>query len=124
MIEELSPVLIPLGRLLLGGYFFVTGVRSIAKIDAHATVLAGRGVPQPRIAAMGGIALMTVSGAMLGVSLWPAMGAAGLIVFIIAATVLYHNVWDMTGDERTQHLGSVLSNAALVGGLVIALATG
>jgi putative oxidoreductase len=123
MPPELDLALMIIGRFLVGAYFLNSGIRNLAHLDSHTDKLADSGVPQPRLVLLAGIALMILGGLSVGLSLWPGLGALALIVFTIAATVLYHNFWAFSGPERASKLNSVISNAAMTGGLLVILAT-
>jgi len=88
----------------------------------NAAVLTGlmtvRGVPQARLALFAGIALQVVCGALLIAGLWVPIAAAGLILFLIVATVMFHNFWDHEGLERGNRINGVISNVALTGGFL------
>jgi putative oxidoreductase len=119
---NLTFVLIFLGRLLLGGHFLISAIRNIGNIALNTQMITARGVPQPRLALFAGIILEAVAGALVAFGIWPALGAVGLIVFSVAAAVLYHNFWDYKGEERITHINACLTNAALIGGLLLVVA--
>lgn len=122
MPTDLAPALIVLGRLLLGGHFLVAAIRNFGNIGLHMELMTARGVPQPRLVLFAGIILQAVAGAMVAFGIWPAPGAVGLIVFSIVAAALYHNFWDYGGEERIGHINACLTNAALIGGLLLVIA--
>ena len=118
----LTAVLIIVGRLLLGAYFFRSGLQNIGKVDLHTGILAKKGVPMPRVAMWIAVAAEILGGASVALGIFPAFGAIALIAFTIAANVLYHNFWAMQGEERASHLNSLVSNLALVGAFLIVIA--
>ena len=123
MSAELTTALFVLGRLFLGGHFFISGIRNLGILELWTTRMEGRGVPQARTALTVGFAVQTLGGASVALGLWPALGGAALILFTITATVLWHNFWDHTGDERRVHINFNLTNMALIGGLLLVIAT-
>ena len=118
----LTAVLIIVGRFLLGAYFFRSGLQSIGKVDLHTGILAKKGVPMPRVAMWIAVAAEILGGASVALGVFPALGAAALALFTLAATVLYHNFWAMQGEERASHLNSLVSNLALIGAFLIVIA--
>ena len=118
----LTAVLIIVGRLLLGAYFFRSGLQNIGKVDLHTGILAKKGVPMPRVAMWIAVAAEILGGASVALGVFPALGAAALALFTLAATVLYHNFWAMQGEERASHLNSLVSNLALIGAFLIVIA--
>jgi putative oxidoreductase len=118
----LTAVLIIVGRFLLGAYFFRSGLQNIGKVDLHTGILAKKGVPMPRVAMWIAVAAEILGGASVALGVFPALGAAALALFTLAATVLYHNFWAMQGEERASHLNSLVSNLALIGAFLIVIA--
>lgn len=118
----LTAVLIIVGRLLLGAYFFRSGLQNISQIDLHAGILEKKGVPMPRVAMYLAVAAELLGGASVALGIFPGLGALALAVFTLAASVLYHDFWTMQGEERASHLNSFVSNLALVGAFLIVIA--
>jgi putative oxidoreductase len=119
---SLTVVLIALGRFLLGAYFAQAGIRNFGKLDLHTGILQKKGVPAPRVALIVALVVQVLGGLSVALGVFPAAGAVGLILFTLAATWLYHNFMLFTGEERMSHLGSALTNAALIGGLLLVVA--
>jgi putative oxidoreductase len=111
------------GRLLLGAHFFISGIRNLGILDLWTTRMEGRGVPQARTALLAGFTVQILGGASVALGLWPALGGMALIAFTIVATVLWHNFWDRTGEERRVHINFNLTNMALIGALLMVVAT-
>jgi putative oxidoreductase len=112
-----------LGRVFLGAHFFIAGIRNLGILELWTTRMVGRGVPQARMALIVGFAVQTLGGASVALGLWPALGGAALILFTIVATVLWHNFWDYSGDERRVHINFNLTNMALIGALLMVVGT-
>jgi putative oxidoreductase len=85
-------------------------------------MMVARGVPFPHLTLYAGSIFQAICGAclMLGVAIAPA--ALGLVVFTIAASVMLANFWDKEGEAREMMKSVCLSNAAIVGGLLLAAA--
>ncbi|WP_309085232.1 DoxX family protein [Chelativorans sp.] len=110
-----------LGRFLLGGAFVYAGLRNLTNIPLS-SILAGRGVPLPRFALLLGIALQVVCGVLVVIGSWAVIGAAGLILFLVLATYLFHNFWDHHGYDRVSRINGVISNTALAGAFLLVIA--
>ena len=122
MTSDLTTILIPLARLLLGGAFLTFGVRNIRNIDGLVAGLTARGLPLPRLAAISGVALQIVGGALTAIGPFGAIRGASLVVFVVLATVLFHNFWDYSGPDRTTHLNATIMNAGLAGAFLLPIA--
>ncbi|MEO8683795.1 MAG: DoxX family protein [Devosia sp.] len=114
--------LILLARLLLGGAFLIFGVRNIWNVDGLTAGLTARGLPLPRVAAIIGVALQIVGGALTAVGPFGAIGGLSLILFVVLATVLFHNFWDYSGPARATHLNAAIMNVGLAGAFLLPIA--
>ncbi|WP_274426684.1 DoxX family protein [Chelativorans sp. YIM 93263] len=122
MPAETLNLTIALGHLLLGGAFVYAGVRNVRSIPVLTQVIGARGVPQARLVLIAGIALQIVCGALLVAGLWTSAAAMGLIAFLLAATLLFHNFWDHAGLDRSNRINGVISNIALAGAFILVIA--
>lgn len=121
----LPDLLIITGRILLGGLFVLGGVKHFTILDPITQVLAARGVPAPRLVLIGGSIFQIIAGTMLMAGLYVPYAAFGLIAFTILASFMMLNFWDMPqGVERDTVFNIFMTNIALIGGLLIAAATG
>ena len=120
MDSELAAASIAVGRILLGGAFVFAGIRNIMNASLVSGMMAARGVPLAKFALYAGIVLQILAGVLLAAGLWVPCAAAALIVFLIAATPMFHNFWDVQGPERAAKINGWVSNVALAGGLLIA----
>lgn len=118
----MTALLIIIGRFLLGAYFAQAGIRNFMKLDLHVGILTKKGVPMPRESLLAALAVQTLGGLMVAFGVLPWLGALGLIGFTIAANYLYHNFTQFQGEERQSHLSSVLTNLAIIGGLLLVMA--
>jgi putative oxidoreductase len=119
---SLTVILIIVGRFLLGAYFVQAGLRNFMKLELHTGILQKKGIPMPRESLFVALAVQVLGGLSVALGIFPAIGAIGLILFTIAANYLYHNFTLFQGDERMSHLGSVLTNAAIIGGFLLVIA--
>ncbi len=117
-------VLITVGQLLLGALYVWAGLNHFGPAGERVVpMLAARGVPMPREALYAASVFELLCGAclMLGIAVAPA--ALGLALFTLVASVILVNFWDMPAGEMREGLKIVFaSNAAIVGGLLIAAA--
>ncbi|KFC61378.1 putative DoxD family transmembrane protein [Devosia sp. LC5] len=122
MPTDLTSTLILLARLLLGGAFLIFGIRNIANIGPLTAGLAARGLPLPRMAAIIGLALQIVGGALTAIGPFGVWGGVALIVFVVLATMLFHNFWDYEGADRASHVNATIMNAGLAGAFLLVIA--
>ena len=77
-------------------------------------------LPAPIMAA--GFTVQLLGGLALIFDFWTAVAALALIVFLVPATALYHNLFLFQGKERDPHLYLTLVNITLAGGLLMVIA--
>jgi putative oxidoreductase len=118
----MTATLIIVGRFLLGLYFVQAGLRNFMKIPMHTGILQKKGIPMPRESLIVALVVQVLGGLSVALGIFPAIGAIGLIGFTIAANVLYHNFWAFSGEERTPHFNSVMTNLAIIGGFLLVIA--
>jgi putative oxidoreductase len=110
-----AATLILLGRIILGLFFVIAGIRNflnVAKASQSETNY-GFKLPVPVVAL--GFASQLVGGLSVALGILPGWGAALLILFLIGATTLFHNFLLFQGEARKPHLYFTLVNCALVG---------
>ncbi|BAV46281.1 DoxX family protein [Mesorhizobium loti] len=122
MPADLPSTLLFLGRLLLGGAFVFAGLRNIQNAAFLTGLMAARGVPQARLALWAGIVLQVIAGALVIAALWVTLACAVLVLFLIAATPMFHNFWDHQGPDRAARINGFVGNVALTGGFLALIA--
>ncbi|BCG72467.1 hypothetical protein MesoLj113a_36250 [Mesorhizobium sp. 113-1-2] len=122
MPADLPSTLLFLGRLLLGGAFVFAGLRNIQNAAFLTGLMAARGVPQARLALWAGIVLQVIAGALVVAGLWVTLACAVLVLFLIAATPMFHNFWDHQGPDRAARINGFVGNVALTGGFLALIA--
>jgi len=112
------------GRLLIVGFFLAAGLCNLtrARIKDHIDRMAALHTPFAAAAFWIGIALQFTGCALLLAGWRPEIGAACLILFTVAATLIFHRFWQMQ-DPRQRNSSRInfLNNAGVLGGLVLLL---
>src|SRR5690606_22382954 len=90
MPTDLQSTLVLLGRLIFGGGFLVLGIRNLWAIERLAGVQLTRGLPQPRLVIMTGIAIQIVGAAMVATGILASYVPMVLIALILLAACLFH----------------------------------
>jgi putative oxidoreductase len=113
------------GKWLIVLFFLVSGVSNLtkARIADHINRMSAFGTPFPAAAFWLGIALQFTGCALVIADWHPELGVGCLIVFIVAATAIFHRFWQK-GDPVQRNLArlNLLSNIAILGGLLLLLA--
>lgn len=112
-------ILFLIGRILLGGYFFIMGTMHFTQLRAISNVAANRNLPAPKMGTMiSGLMLIAGGlGVMLGVyveiSLWL------LVVFLVVASFGIHSFWSVPEEQKMREKMNFMRNMAYVGALLI-----
>lgn len=121
----MSAVLVTAGRLLIVAFFIVAGLMNLtpARIRDHIERAQAFNTPHPALVFWLGIALQFASCALILAHWHPDLGVAGLIVFTVCATAIYHRFWQMQDPmKRNFSRLALLNNVAILGGLLLLLA--
>jgi uncharacterized membrane protein YphA (DoxX/SURF4 family) len=122
-VSALDVPLLVIGRAIFGGFFFFSGLHHFMDRVALASYTAAAGVPYPDLAVLGTGALLVMGGVGLMTGLWPRLGAAMIMVFLIGVTPMMHAFWnDPAGPQRLANMSNFLKNVGLLGGAFIAAA--
>jgi len=118
-----AAALIILGRVVLGLFFVIAGVRNFLRFAERRQMKTNYGWTLPPGLTALGFAAQLAGGLSLTWGILPVWGALGLIVFLVAATSLFHNFMLFRGEERLPHLYFTLVNCALVGHCLMVIGT-
>jgi putative oxidoreductase len=124
LVEKLQYITPLAGRGLVSLIFVMSAFGKITSWDGTAGYMASKGMPAiPFFLTMailfellGGLAVLTGYKARLG--------AVALIVFLIPATLIFHNFWAYQGMDQQMQMISFLKNLSIMGGLLLVTAFG
>jgi len=112
-----------IGRVIIGGFFLIAGARHFLHFKQRITVVKtsyGWLLPAPMMAL--GFAAQAVAGLALIAGYWILPAVVVLIVFLVVATPLYHNMFMYAGPERDRHFYMILVNFSLAAALLLVAA--
>lgn len=110
------------GRVVFGLFFLIAGLRNFAGLAEWRTRLTNYGWPLPLLVQVIGFALQGICGLALITGFTTQAAAWALILFIVVATTLFHNLFLFKGKERDPHLYLTLVNITLISGLLMIIA--
>lgn len=117
-----AETLMDIGRIVFGGFFLIAGIRNVLHFGERRALLTNYGWPLPAPLLAIGFAVQLLGGLALVLGLGVVVGSVALILFLVAATPLYHNLFMFQGKERDPHLYLTLVNITLVSGLLMVIA--
>lgn len=113
------------GRMLLGGVLAFMGLNHFVQADQLAGYAEAKGVPAPRLGVYLSGVMLVFGGLSLVLGVYPVVGAALLVVFLVVTTPTIHDFWAAADPETQQsEMTAFLKNAGLTGAALVVLAVG
>ena len=106
------------GRLVLAAIFVMSALGKIGNWEGTTGYMAAKGMPFMSLFLLGAIALEVLGGASIVLGFKARLGALLLIVFLIPATLIFHNFWAFGGQQMQQQMVHFLKNLSILGGLL------
>ena len=82
-----------IGRIIVGVYWIFGGYAHFAQAQAMIPWTQSKGVPFPGLAVRGSGAMIIVGGLSLMLGLYPLVGVALIVLFIVPVVITMHNFW-------------------------------
>jgi putative oxidoreductase len=113
-----------LGRWLIAAIFLMSGIAKLTDTPGTVAHMTSAGIPYAEtLAVVAGVA--EIAGALsLILGLLTRVGAAGLILYMIPTTLIFHAFWGYEGAERLPQMVNFMKNLAIMGGLSILVGVG
>jgi putative oxidoreductase len=118
-----SADLVVIGRVVLGLFFVIAGIRNFLHFSERAALETNYGWRLPPAITALGFAMQLAGGLSVTLGIMTGWGAALLILFLIVATALFHNPLMFKGEAQAPHLYLTLVNAALSGYCLLVIGT-
>jgi putative oxidoreductase len=113
-----------IGRALMAAIFFVSGAAKLMDVEKTVGHMTSQGIPEAHILVyVAAIAELAGAAAIL-FGFLTRVAAFGLIVYVVLATVVFHDFWTFTGEEQRMQMIQFLKNLAIIGGLAFLVAQG
>ena len=113
-----------LGRVLVAAIFLRSGVGKVLNFETVAAMMAGKGMPMSQLLLMGAIAIEFVAGTALVLGYRTRWAALALIVFLVPATLIFHNFWAADPAQLQNQTNHFFKNVAILGALVFFMGNG
>ena len=120
-IERLGPLA---GRVMMAALFIPSGFSKLAGFQGTVGYIASKGLPLPQLGAVAaiGVELLVAAALLLG---WRTRWAALILVlFTLAAAVLFHDYWAVPPEQKMMQAINFWKNVAIAGGLLFVAAHG
>ena len=108
-----------IGRILISVVFLLSGFGKLSSFGASAAFLASKHFPIPSAMLAGAIIVEIIGGLCLIFGFKARIAAFIMFLYLIPATIIFHNFWAMLGAARMDNQGHFLKNLAIMGGLLM-----
>ena len=112
-----------LGRVLLGGYFIMSGYNHFKNLQSYSGYAQSKGVPMPKLAVLVTGAMLALGGLGVLLGVWINLAILLLALFLIFVTPKMHAYWTIT--DPMMQMGERVNfykNVALLGAVLMLLA--
>lgn len=112
-----------IGRIIFGAYFIFNGANHFMQFGMMTAYAKSKGVPIPPLAvALTGLMLL-VGGLCIVVGIYPVLGTALLVVFLVPVSFVMHRFWSVEDPQlRMVEMVNFTKNLALAGAVLMMLA--
>jgi len=113
------------GRILFGILFLYNGYNHFVDLEGRAGYAEYKGLPaaSAMVLLSGAVLVLGSLGIIFGV--YPVISAAGIAVFLILSSILFHDYWTVDdAEERANQFNHFLKNVGLLGGAFVLMAVG
>lgn len=116
-------ILFLIGRIIIGFYYLMNAYNHFAQTEAMTQMTAAKNVPSPRLAVQGTGVLLMLGGLSLLLGIYPVVGVALIVIFLLPTTFMMHNFWaDTDPAMRMSNMLNFMKNMALIGYTLMLLA--
>jgi putative oxidoreductase len=107
------------GRILLSAIFLLSGTMKLLNWEGTAEYMAGHGMPMVQVLLAAAIFFELAGGLSVLLGYYTRLGALALTLFLIPATLTFHDFWNYEGLAQQGQMQHFLKNVAIMGGLII-----
>lgn len=112
------------GRILISLIFLTSAYGKITGFDGFAASMAGKGMPAPQALLVCGIVLELVGATLLVIGWKTQWAALALIVFLVPATLYFHNYWTYPQEQVRNQRNHYMKNVTILGALIFIMGMG
>jgi putative oxidoreductase len=113
-----------IGRLLIAAIFLVSGFSKLTDLPGTVGHMAGAGIPYPETLAVVAGSAELLGAIAIATGFLTRIASAGLILFMIPTTLIFHAFWNFTGEARLPQMVNFMKNLGIIGGLAVLMAQG
>ena len=99
--------------------FIGSAIGHFKNLQAMTGYASFKGVPAPKLAVLGSGLLLALGGLSVLLTVYPAIGALSLFVFLTLSAVIFHDYWKASAENKMNEQISFNKNIALAGAALI-----
>ncbi len=112
------------GRILMALIFLLSGWGKIGAFGATAANMASKGMPMAEALLVCAIAIELVAATLLIIGWKTPWAALALIVFLVPATLYFHDHWNYPQAEVRNQRNHFMKNVSILGALIFVMGMG
>jgi putative oxidoreductase len=113
-----------IGRILIASIFLLSGISKLTDIPGTVAHMAAMNIPYPDTLAVVAGAAEVLGAIAIAMGFLTRIASAGLIVYMIPTTLIFHAFWNYAGEQRMPQMVNFMKNLAIIGGLAVLMAQG
>jgi putative oxidoreductase len=111
-----------IGRIIFGSYWLMAALNHFKNLDHMSGYAKAKGTPLPNLAVGGTGVILSAGGLSMLLGVYPVVGIALLIVFLLGVSVQMHSFWKVDDAQLKQiDIINFTKNMALIGALLMFL---
>jgi putative oxidoreductase len=118
------PTMALIGRILIAAIFLVSGIAKLTDLPGTVAHMTAMKIPYAETLALVAGAAEVLGGIAIATGFLTRIASAGLILFMIPTTLIFHAFWNYTGEERLPQMVNFMKNLGILGGLAVLMAQG
>jgi|SRR5688500_8247471 putative oxidoreductase len=104
------------GRILVGCFYLQSAFHHFTQVGQLSRAAAAHGVPAPEVGVIVGGLLLLVAGLSFLLGLFPRIGVAAVVLFLVPVTLIMHAFWaDHDPAQQQSNLVNFTKNIGLLG---------
>ena len=109
-----------IGRIIFGSYWLMAALNHFKNLNHMSGYAKAKGTPLPNLAVAGTGVILSAGGLTMLLGVYPVVGIALLIVFLIGVSVQMHSFWKVDDTQLKQmDIINFTKNMALIGALLM-----
>jgi putative oxidoreductase len=109
-----------IGRIMFGSYWLMAALNHFKNLNHMSGYAKAKGTPLPNLAVAGTGVLLSAGGLSMLLGVYPVVGIALLIVFLLGVSVQMHSFWKVDDAQLKQiDMINFTKNMALIGALLM-----